>query len=110
MRQEVFDDTKRSRGIGSILTGFVIGGLIGAAAALLMAPQSGEEMRARIRDRSLELKDMAVRTVEDTRSRAEEAIHDTVSKAEDMARTAKGRTEEMVKRGQKEVENQASQL
>jgi gas vesicle protein len=110
MRNEVFDDTRRSRGIGSILTGFVIGGLIGAAAALLMAPQSGEEMRAMIRDRSVELKEKAVRTVEDTRNRAEEAIHDTVSKAEEMARTAKDRTEDMVKRGQKGVENQASQL
>ena len=29
---------------GTFLAGFVIGGLVGAAVAMLMAPQSGEEV------------------------------------------------------------------
>jgi gas vesicle protein len=33
---------------GSFLAGFVIGGLVGAAAALVLAPQSGAETRSRI--------------------------------------------------------------
>jgi gas vesicle protein len=38
------------------LTGFVLGGIVGAATALLLAPASGEETRDQIRARSGELK------------------------------------------------------
>ena len=31
--------------IGAFLVGFIIGGLVGAAVALILAPQSGEESR-----------------------------------------------------------------
>lgn len=34
--------------LGAFLAGFVLGGLAGAAAALMMAPQSGTETRAQI--------------------------------------------------------------
>ena len=36
---------------GAFFSGFLIGGLVGAAVALLMAPQSGEETRTLIRDK-----------------------------------------------------------
>lgn len=39
------------------LTGIVVGGVIGAATVLLMAPASGEKTREQIRARSSELKD-----------------------------------------------------
>ena len=35
-------------GFGSFVAGLVIGGLIGAAIGLLLAPESGEEMRAQV--------------------------------------------------------------
>lgn len=41
---------------GAFLTGFIIGGLVGAAAALLWTPQSGEKTRVQIRERGIELK------------------------------------------------------
>jgi gas vesicle protein len=37
-------------GFGSFLAGLVIGGLIGAAIGLLLAPESGEEMREQVGD------------------------------------------------------------
>ena len=46
----------RSGGGAEFFAGLVIGGLVGAALALLLAPQSGEETRAQIRDKSLEYK------------------------------------------------------
>jgi gas vesicle protein len=58
--------------LGSFLAGFVIGGLIGAGVALLMAPQSGEETRQIIKDKSIELRDRAVETAEEAQKRAEE--------------------------------------
>ncbi|NJN95827.1 MAG: YtxH domain-containing protein [Anaerolineales bacterium] len=51
--------------------GLVIGGLVGAALALLMAPQSGEETRAQLRDKSLEFKDRAEEGVLEARQRAQ---------------------------------------
>jgi len=42
---------------GAFLIGFVVGGVAGAVTALLLAPQSGEETRAMIKDRAIELRD-----------------------------------------------------
>lgn len=58
--------------LGSFLAGFVIGGLIGAGVALLLAPQSGEETRGLIKDKSIELRDRAYETAEETRTKAEQ--------------------------------------
>lgn len=86
---------------GTFFAGLIVGGLVGAAVALLMAPQSGEETRTYIRDKSIELKDRAVESAtearlrtqqayEDARARAESAIEDMRMRADDMARAARG--------------------
>ena len=41
-------------GLGAFLAGFIIGGLVGAVVALVLAPQSGEETRSQLVDRSVE--------------------------------------------------------
>jgi gas vesicle protein len=51
--------------------GLVIGSLVGAALALLLAPQSGEETRAQLRDKSLEFKDRAEEGMLEARQRAQ---------------------------------------
>ena len=58
-------------GGAEFFAGLVIGGLVGAALALLLAPQSGEETRAQIRDKSLELKDRAEEGVLEARQMAQ---------------------------------------
>ena len=40
----------KDSGFGSFLAGVVIGGLIGAAAGLLLAPRTGEELREQVGD------------------------------------------------------------
>lgn len=40
---------------GAFLAGFVIGGLVGAATAIILAPQSGQETRAQIAAKSNDL-------------------------------------------------------
>jgi gas vesicle protein len=55
---------------GSFLVGFVVGGLTGAVVALLFAPQSGEETRTVIKEKSIELRDKASQTSEETLARA----------------------------------------
>jgi len=44
--------------------GFLLGGLVGAAIALLSAPQSGERTREQIRSKSMELRDEAEQRVD----------------------------------------------
>jgi gas vesicle protein len=44
-----------SNDLGAFLAGFVIGGLIGAATAIILAPQSGQETRAQIAAKSEQL-------------------------------------------------------
>lgn len=62
----------RSTTYASLLGGMVIGGLVGAGVALLSAPQSGQETRAAIRQRGIELKDRAVEEINMGRARASE--------------------------------------
>jgi gas vesicle protein len=79
--------------LGSFLAGFMIGGLIGAGVALLMAPQSGEETRAYIKDKSIELRDQAT-----------EAAGEVQTRASDLAQQTAGAYEEQVQRLQAAVD------
>ncbi len=56
------------------LGGFLFGLLVGAGAALLFAPQSGEETRRVIKDRSRQLYETARRGLRDTREGAQDAL------------------------------------
>lgn len=40
----------KDTGLGSFLAGIVIGGLVGAAVGLLVAPRTGEELREQVGD------------------------------------------------------------
>jgi gas vesicle protein len=82
---------------GAFLVGFVVGGLVGAATALLLAPQSGEETRAYIKDKSIELKDRAAETIEDARARTEVALDDAKARADSAYAEVKARTAELSK-------------
>ncbi|HNS52561.1 MAG TPA: YtxH domain-containing protein [Anaerolineae bacterium] len=53
------------------VVGFLIGALAGAAAAILMAPKSGEETRGLLRERGIELRDHADQLGAEVRKRAE---------------------------------------
>lgn len=57
---------------GAFLVGFIVGGLTGAVVSLLFAPQSGEETRALIKDKSIELRDKAATSAEAALARADE--------------------------------------
>jgi gas vesicle protein len=61
------DETRGADFLGGIL----VGALLGAAAALLFAPQSGEQTRALIRDKGIELKEQASAAGAEARKRVE---------------------------------------
>lgn len=56
--------------LGAFLAGFVIGGLVGAATALILAPRSGAETRSQIADKSHELRVAGEERVQNVRSTA----------------------------------------
>ena len=93
---------------GSFLVGFIVGGLTGAVVSLLFAPQSGEETRALIRDKSIEIRDQAADTAETALARAEAAAAEARQRADELAKVARQRAEdlaaEMKSRGQDAVE------
>lgn len=52
---------------GSMLLSFLLGGIVGAGLALLLAPQSGQETRQKIRDLAEDVKDKATGYVDQTK-------------------------------------------
>lgn len=68
--------------IGAFMAGFVIGGLVGAATALILAPQSGEETRAQIGAKGVELREAGVQQVQTARDR----VQDTTGQVQEQAR------------------------
>jgi len=56
--------------LGGFLAGLLIGGLAGAVAMLLLAPQSGKRTRAQIQLKSIELREQTTEAVEDAMAQA----------------------------------------
>ena len=101
---------ERDSDFGAFFAGFVIGGLVGAAVALLTAPQSGEETRTLIRDKSIELKDKATETVEEARQRAEELAEEARVRADELSKQARERVDSAVKAGKKGAQDVTDEL
>ncbi|GJQ51402.1 MAG: YtxH domain-containing protein [Anaerolineales bacterium] len=76
---------------GAFLVGFIVGGLTGAVVSLLFAPQSGEETRAFIKDRSIEIRDRAQQSVEEAYARAESAAVEARERADELAQELRER-------------------
>jgi gas vesicle protein len=93
---------------GAFLVGFIMGGLSGAIVALLFAPQSGEETRALIKDKSIELRDRAQMSAEEALARAEQVAAEARTRADELAKEARARAEELAnevrERGKSAVE------
>ena len=75
--------------IGAFLAGILIGGLVGAAAALLLAPQSGEETREQIREKSIELRDRAEVTLDEAKTRVGQSVETARVKADEISQQVK---------------------
>ncbi|MQC26541.1 MAG: YtxH domain-containing protein [Chloroflexi bacterium] len=96
--------------LGNFLSGFLVGGLIGSAVALLMAPQSGEETRAMLKEKGGELKDKTTESLEAAYAHAEAAAGEARSRADELAQMARQRAEELRERGQVVLEEQRSRV
>jgi len=92
-------------GGGSFFLGFLIGAMAGAAAALLMTPQSGEELRRTIEQKGVTLKDEAARAAEDAKVQAQRLAEDARLQASRLSEDAKTQAQRLAEqaRGQAEV-------
>lgn len=70
----------------AFMVGMLFGVLVGGVLAGLLAPRSGEETRALVRERGLELKDRA----EDVVLRAQNVANDTVARVQQQTRNIRG--------------------
>lgn len=94
-----------SRG-AEFLAGLIIGGLIGAAVALLLAPQPGEETRAELREKGIELKERMIDLSEEARRKAEELQEEGRTAIE----AQKERLEQVVEEGKKAAAKKTKEL
>ncbi len=95
-RQEQGNDGNDMMGF---FAGLLIGGMAGAGAMLLLAPQSGKRTRAKIQRQGLELRDQASETFED-------AVAQARVKAREITADVRGQAEELEQRGQGMLDEQ----
>ncbi len=95
-------------GIGAFFAGVLIGGLVGAAAALLITPQSGEETRRSIGRYGNEFRDRAQDSLEDARERAEATVADARRRGERIIEEARERAEKIMRESRARTETQTS--
>lgn len=67
---------KKSGGTGKMFMGIAIGSAVGAAAALLLAPKSGRQMRKQLKQEADELGSRARETADQARSKAREMANE----------------------------------
>jgi len=92
-----------AKNIGAFLAGLLVGGLAGAGAVLLLAPQSGKETRAQIQQKSIELRDQTVKTVEG-------AVAQVRGKARQITDDVREQAGELQQRGQNMLDKQKGHL
>jgi gas vesicle protein len=99
-----------SNEFGAFMSGLLLGGIAGAITALLLAPQSGEETRKVIIDKSLEIKDKAMETVEEARLRAEKAAEDARIAAQEYSQKAQEQAQKLQEQGRVILEEQKQRI
>jgi len=95
---------------GAFLIGFTVGGLAGAVVALLFAPQSGTETRTLIKEKAVELKDVAGVKIEDAYAKAEAAAIQARASFDELAKATKERSADVVKSTQVLIEEQREKV
>ncbi len=92
-----------SNDLGAFLAGFVIGGLIGAATAMILAPQSGRETRAQIAARGEHLVHTGEEQFQHYRDAATTYTHQYVEQANEKLAQTKQQVESATGRVQEQA-------
>jgi gas vesicle protein len=95
---------------GAFMSGLLLGGIAGAITALLLAPQSGEETRKVIIEKSMEIKDKALETVDDARIRAEKTAEDARIAAQEYSQKLQDQAKNIQEQGRVILEEQKQKI
>lgn len=82
---------------GSFLAGAIVGGVIGAAAALFLAPKTGKEMREGFSTQAVQLKDKGMEMSSVAKEKATEFTSVAKDKATELTSVAKEKTDGVTK-------------
>jgi len=93
-----------------LLVGFLTGGIVGAAVALLYAPKSGKELRQDIREKAGELTDEAEKFLENAKVKASEMINEGKIKSEQLITDAKSKAQELLRDTEKVISDAKSNI
>lgn len=102
--------SNRDNSFAAFLAGFFAGGLVGAAVALLFAPQAGEETRAQIQQKSIELRDEAGRVAGETAAQTKERLEKAAEELRKRAAELQERAKELMEEAQKYAQEQVSKV
>ncbi len=91
---------------GSMLVSFLLGGLVGAGLALLLAPQSGEETRKKIMDLAEDVKDKTTGYVDKTK----ETISSYVDEGKGLYEQKKSIVKSAIEAGKEAYEREKERL
>ena len=89
---------------GSVLLAFVLGGMVGAGVALLLAPQSGTETRRKIKELTDDVKEKAT----DYAGTAKEKVVSTADKAKELYEEKKSAISAAVEAGKEAYEKEVA--
>lgn len=78
---------------GSFLAGFIFGGLVGAAAAIILAPQSGRVTRKQIADFGSEMREESLERYESVRGMADSYAREYRDMAESVVNDTRERAQ-----------------
>lgn len=97
-----------SSDLGAFLAGFVIGGLVGAATAIILAPQSGQETRAQIAAKSEQLVHSGEEQLVHYREAANTYTQQYVEKANDVVGRVQEQSRIILDRGREAADDAAA--
>jgi gas vesicle protein len=101
--QVIEPDSNSAQTVLTLFVGLLIGGLLGAGAMLLLAPQSGKRTRAKIQLKSIELRDQTTEAMEDMVEQATDKVQQTEASLRKQAK-------ELEHRGQAMFDDQKKRL
>src|SRR4026208_1811486 len=100
MKNYDFETMEATNTAKHVLTGVLVGGLIGATTMWLFAPHSGAEPRKGLLDKASELRDRTTDTVKDTVDTVKDTVSQVKAKAGSFRGDAKGKAEDLKSAGQ----------
>jgi gas vesicle protein len=95
-----------ARDCNGFFVGFLLGGIIGAGLALLLAPKSGEETREFLRDKGLEIKEKVPEVIKEGIEKSKAVIMEGLEKGKTAVSEGLAKTKALLEEKKTELKEQ----